>query len=56
MTDFTASTPMERSADETSVESQTTTDYYRAIEDKAKATESELVLTCLLYTSPSPRD
>ena len=45
MTDLTASTPMERSADETSVESQTTTDDDRAIEDKAKATESELVLT-----------
>ena len=45
MTDLTASTPMERSADETSVESQTTTDDDRAIENKAKATESELVLT-----------
>ena len=45
MTDLTASTPMERSADETDVDSQTTTDDDRAIEDKAKATESELVLT-----------
>ena len=45
MTDLTASTPMERSADETDVDSQTTTDDERAIEDKAKATESELVLT-----------
>ena len=45
MTDLTASTPMERSADETYVDSQTTTDDDRAIEDKAKATESELVLT-----------
>ena len=45
MTDLTASTPMERSADETDVVSQTTTNDDRAIEDKAKATESELVLT-----------
>ena len=45
MTDLTASTPMERSADETDVDSQTTTDDDRAIEDKTKATESELVLT-----------
>jgi len=45
MTDLTASKPMERSADETDVERKRTTDDERAIEDKAKATESELVLT-----------
>jgi ATP-binding cassette subfamily C protein LapB len=45
MTDLTASTPMERSADETNVDSQAAADDERAIEDKAKATESELVLT-----------
>ena len=45
MTDLTASPPMERSADETDVDSQATTDDERAKEDKAKATESELVLT-----------